>query len=146
MVAYGVSTKANLLEQMRVLGSIVTHHEEGCLCFEAVQSVENEWCSLGDWTIVEGKIDSLPVRVYPPQCVGIEPSEDSWRLLDEHDTYLLCDDILFIVCRPRKLLPLQLPPQLHPCPHCHKGGLEASGCRGRASWRVPSSCRCRHSP
>ena len=85
MVAYCVSTKANLLEQMRVLGSIVTHHEEGCLCFEAVQGVEDEWCSLGDRTIVEGKIDSLPVRVYPPQSVGIEPTEDAWRLLDEHN-------------------------------------------------------------
>ena len=66
MVAYAVSSPPHFFEQVRILHGIVSHHEEGGLCSEAVQHIEDEGRSFGDRSVVEGQIDHLPVLVNPP--------------------------------------------------------------------------------
>ena len=66
VIAYLMASHSHFVEQMRVLDGIVAHHEEGCLCSEAVEGVEDEGCCLGNGAVVEGEVDSLPVWLYPP--------------------------------------------------------------------------------
>ena len=73
---------------MRVLHGIFTYHEERSLCSKAVERIEDEGRCLWYGTVVESEIDDLPMRLYPPQSVGIEPTEDFRRLFNEHDADL----------------------------------------------------------
>ena len=66
VIAYLMASYSYFVEQMRVLDSIVAHHEESCLCSETVEGVEDEGCRLGNGAVVEGEVDSLPVWLYPP--------------------------------------------------------------------------------
>ena len=86
MIAYAVSSGLHLSQQMGILLCIVAHHKEGGLGTEALQCVEYERSGFGNGAVIKGKIDGLFPLVHPPKGVGVYPSEEYRRLLNDHSS------------------------------------------------------------
>jgi hypothetical protein len=56
VIAYLMSFVKDALIEFRVFSDVVADHEEGGVNAMLLQDVEDEWGSLGNWTVVEGQV------------------------------------------------------------------------------------------
>ena len=84
VVADAVSGIHHLLEYLRIFPDVIPHHEECGLNAIVGKNLQNEWCSLGDGTVVEGQINCLLMTVHSPCGSWIKPAQEYCWLLDNH--------------------------------------------------------------
>ena len=89
VVPYGVAAATHLGQQLGIAVGIIPNHKEGGLGPELVEHVEHIGRCLGDRAVVKRQIDGALTRAHPPHSVGIEPSEETCRLFDEHQRILV---------------------------------------------------------
>ena len=87
MIAHLMSFLNDLIVKVVVAQHILTDHKKGSLHAILPQRLENERRRFWDWSIVEGKIDSMLMLVHSPQRLGIYPSQPFCRLLNNHRLY-----------------------------------------------------------
>jgi hypothetical protein len=71
MIAHGMTSSLDLLEELRIATYIVSHTEEGSPYPELIELVQYPRGDLGYRTIIKRKVDTLPRdRWYTPACSG----------------------------------------------------------------------------
>ena len=71
VVAHLMTCRHDLVVQLRMLAHIVAHHKESGMDTELSESLQNEWCCLGDRTIVKREVYRTLILVHHPCRSGI---------------------------------------------------------------------------
>ena len=71
MITHPMTYRYYLPIQIGVFAHIVAHHKESGMNTELSESLQNEWCCLGDRTIVKREVYSTLILVHPPCRSGI---------------------------------------------------------------------------
>jgi hypothetical protein len=66
VITYLVTFTENSLIEFGVFANVVADHEEGGVDIKLLKRVENKRGGLGDWTVVEGEVNSLLMTVHSP--------------------------------------------------------------------------------
>ena len=74
----------DLLIEFGVFTDVVADHEEGGVYAMLLEDLQDEWCGLGDWAVVEGEVDCTFATVHSPECLWVEPAEIDGGLLYDH--------------------------------------------------------------
>ena len=84
VIAQAMPTATYLFIQFGILPHIVTYHEECGLHAITVEGVEQPWSRLWYRAIVKRQINRFLIRIHPPYCTGIKPSQPLARLFYYH--------------------------------------------------------------
>ena len=94
MVAYTMACGLHHLKLCRVFPHIVAHHEERSLYSVMVKEIQHAGRDVWYRTVVESKIDSPLLRLYPPESIRIDNAQEPRRLLYNHISVIQVHQVL----------------------------------------------------